>query len=200
MSIISEKVTVIDSVIPKHFYKPVSQDITFQLYITPYTLVAQMPRSGSNSLPDFMKCGKHHKWVTIFGICLPELEVECPNYCNHVPHYLNEKLIEMGAEYLIHCILTSKVISEVTQYDFILQTMTTPLKHFILPDNKEDRNGILGLHCTKNPFKLVNISPLKNFREIGSVASGQTRSNARRSALKSTLKFPKDNQGRHENN
>ena len=76
--------------------------------------------------------------------------------------------------------------------------MTALPKHVILPDNKEDINGILRLDCIKNPFKLVNISLLIKVREIGSVASFQARPKARRSALNSTPKFPKDDQGRHE--
>ena len=95
-SIIVEKAIVIDSVIPENFYKPTSQDITSPLYITPYTLVDQMPRSGSNYLPAFMQCGKNQTWETIFRICLPDFSLECLNYHNHVPYYLNAKLIEMG--------------------------------------------------------------------------------------------------------
>ena len=135
MSILAETATIIDSVIPEHFYKPIGQDITSPLYIAPYTLVAQMPRSGYNSLPAFMRCGKNQKWGTIFGLCLPYLAVECPNYCNRVPHYLNTKLIDMGMEDLIHRILTSEAISEVTLYDFNLQTMIDITKHILLPDD-----------------------------------------------------------------
>ena len=134
MSTIAETETVIDSVILKKIYKPISENITSPLYITPYTLLAQMPISGSNSLQAFLRCGKHHKRGTIFGQFLPDLAAKCPNYCNSVPHYLNAKLIEMGVEDLIRRILTSKAISEVTLYDFNLQTMTDLPKHFILPD------------------------------------------------------------------
>ena len=59
--IITEPEKVIDYVIPEHFYKPISQDTTSPLYITPFTLVYQIPRSGSNSLPDFLQCGKQQK-------------------------------------------------------------------------------------------------------------------------------------------
>ena len=76
--------------------------------------------------------------------------------------------------------------------------MTALPKPVILPDDEEDINGILGIDCIKNPLKLVNISPLTKVREIGSVASAQDRSKARLSALKSTPKFPKDDQGIHE--
>ena len=77
----------------------------------------------------------------------------------------------MGVEYLIHPILTSEEISEVTQYDFNLKTMTDLPKYILLPDDEEDRNGIIGIDCIKNTFKLVNISPLTKVREIRSVAS-----------------------------
>ena len=40
MSIIAHTEIIIDSVIYEHVYKPVSQDITPPIYITPYTLVA----------------------------------------------------------------------------------------------------------------------------------------------------------------
>ena len=76
ISIIVETATVVDSVIYEHLYKPISQYITSHIYITPYTLLAQMLRSGSNSLPAFLKCGKYYKWGTIFGLCLPDLAVE----------------------------------------------------------------------------------------------------------------------------
>ena len=104
----------------------------------------------------------------------------------------------MGAEDLIHHILTSEAISEVIQNDFNLKTMTTLPKHVILIDNKEDRNEIIGLYRIKNPFKLMNISPHTKVREIGSVASGQAISKAVRSALKTTPNFAKDNQVRHK--
>ena len=58
MSIIPETEKIIDSVIPKIFYKLISQYITSPLYITPYTLISQMPRSGFNSLLAFLQCGK----------------------------------------------------------------------------------------------------------------------------------------------
>ena len=104
----------------------------------------------------------------------------------------------MGTVDLIHCILTLKAISEVTQYYFNLQTMTTLPKHFLLPEYEQDRNDILVLDCIKKTFKLVNISPVTKFREIWSVSSGQARSKARRSALKSTPNFSKDDQVIHE--
>ena len=76
--------------------------------------------------------------------------------------------------------------------------MTTLSKHVLLPEYEQDRNDILVLDCIKNTFKLVNISPVTKVREIWSVSSGQARSKAQRSALKSTPKFPKDDQGIHE--
>ena len=104
----------------------------------------------------------------------------------------------MGAEDLIHCVLTSEAISKVTQYGFNLQTTTSLFEQVLLPDDKEGRNGIIGIDCIENPLKLVNISTLTKVKEIGSVASGQAISKARRSPLKSTTKFPKHNQGTHK--
>ena len=80
----------------------------------PYTLVLKMTRSGTKPLSDFLQFRKNHRWGTIFGICLPDLAVKCLNFCNYVPHYLNKKLIDMGAEDLIPQILMSKATSEVS--------------------------------------------------------------------------------------
>ena len=123
-----------------------------------------MQRYDSNYLPAFLKYGKHQKRGTIFGLCLLDMLVECQNYRNHVPHYLNTKLIFMSKEYLIHNILISKEISEVKQYNFNLQTMTDLYDHVLITDNKEDINGIIRIDCIENPFKLVNISPLTKVR------------------------------------
>ena len=76
--------------------------------------------------------------------------------------------------------------------------MTDIPKHVLLPDDKEDRNEIIGLDRIKNTFKLLNISPQTKVRKIGSVESGQAISTAVRSALMTTPNFPKVDKCRHK--
>ena len=55
------------------------------------------------------------KFGTILGLILPYIAINLSDFCNHVPRFLYEKLIELGAESLATRVLTADAISEVTQ-------------------------------------------------------------------------------------
>ena len=46
------------------------------------------PRTPTNKIPTFLKCGQHKQFRTIFVLRLPDLSVNCSDFCNHVIHFL----------------------------------------------------------------------------------------------------------------
>ena len=98
------------SLTPDHFHQPLYTHQYPTLNITPLNLISRIPRRGSDSKPAFIQCGWHAKFGAIFGLSLPEITPYSTTYRNLVPHYLNIKMVEMGAEELITRILKSKEI------------------------------------------------------------------------------------------
>ena len=161
--------------IPERFHSPLSLDPTSTLHISPFNIVANMPRSGQDKLPAFLQCGRHSKLGEIFGLTLPDINPHSSNFCNLTSHYLYAKLREPGSENLAPRVLTADSISEVSQYDFDMNNSTVTPKHVKLPKNNKDSCGIEGLENIYNPFNIVNIMDLPKITEIGSIASGQAR-------------------------
>ena len=74
--------------------------------------------SQLDPLTESLQYGKHTQLGIIFGLILHDFLLICKKYCSLVPHYINSKITELGAEDLIMKILTSDAISEVIQYNF----------------------------------------------------------------------------------
>ena len=109
-------------------------------------------------------------FCVIFGLSLPELTPYPTAYIKLVPQYLNSKMVEIGAEYLISRILTAEVISEVTQYNFDIPYLMV-IPHPVKPPYQEDNlEGISGLKSIYNSFKVVNIIEGPEVKKIGSIA------------------------------
>ena len=111
ISVISDRVDTITSLIPQHLHQPLSAHQYYPLHITPYNLVSRMPRSASDPKPAFIQCGRHSNFWVIFGLSLPDLTPYSTAYCNIVSHYINAKLTEMGAQDLLYRVLTPDVIA-----------------------------------------------------------------------------------------
>ena len=90
----------------------------YLLHISPYTLVVNISRFASDTQPAFIQCEKYARFGSIFGLSLPDISFNCKSFPNLIPHYLNTKLTEMGADNIILRVFTSDFISEVSQYDF----------------------------------------------------------------------------------
>ena len=86
--------------------------------------------------------------------------------------------------------LSVDVISEVSQYDFNIEKMMVVPKHVKLPNSDKKSKGILGLDSILSP-STVNLYPIQDIIEIGSVASDQARSKIRKSSLKEKSVSPK---------
>ena len=71
----------------------------------------------TNNLPSW-NTAKHTKFGTIFGLILPHISISFSSFCNCVPHFLYDKLTELGSEDLDTRLLTEDAILKVTQYDF----------------------------------------------------------------------------------
>ena len=63
----------------------------------------------------------------------------------------------MGTEDLIPRIITSKAITEVTQYEFSMPFLILTPHNVKLPSQVYYLVGILGLGAIENPLKIVNI-------------------------------------------
>ena len=88
-----------------------------------------------------------------------------------VSHYLKFIVTNLVAEDFFSILLMEYAISEVSQYDFDVENMTVHPKHVPLPNIKNKSKGISGLEFIENPSR-VNIYPILDNREIGSIASG----------------------------
>ena len=115
------------------------------LHISPFNIVAKCTRTSTENVPVFLQCGRHKKIGTTLGLSLPDLSVNCSDFCNQVTHFLYAKLTELGAEDLSSRVLTADAISEATQYNFNIENLTVTTKHVRLPSNDEDLTGIYGL-------------------------------------------------------
>ena len=92
-------------------------------------------------------------------------------------------MTDLGARNPASRILTADSLSEVSQYKFYMEKMTVYHKHVTLKNNKNEGKGISGMKSIDNPFK-VNLLPMKDIREITSLASGQAILKAIKSSLK----------------
>ena len=189
ISVIPERVEAIESLIPEHFHLPLSMDKESYIHIYTFNIVVKMPRAPTDNIPTFLQCGQHTKFGTIFGLSLPDLSVNCSDFCNRVPYFLYFKLTGLGEEYLASRFLTVDAISKVTQYDLYTENLTVTPKNVILTSNEEYLTCIVGLEKISNPFKKVYISEKINIREIGSVASRQANKKGKKYAMSHHPKF-----------
>ena len=63
----------------------------------------------------------------------------------------------MGAQDLIHRVLTTHAIMEVSRYDFDMSSLIVTPKHVKLSYQEEELRCIAGLKDIEKPFKVVNI-------------------------------------------
>ena len=189
ISVIANRDEAIKSLIPEIFHSPHSLDPTSPLHISPFNIVANMPRSGQDKLPAFLQCVRHSKLGKIFGLTLPDLNPHTSNFYNLTSHYLYAKLIELGSEDLATRVLTAVSISEVSQHDFDMNNLTVTPKHVKLLKIYKGSCGIEDLEKIYNPFNIVNIMDLPKIIEIGSIASRQSIAKNRKSVLSSNPKF-----------
>ena len=112
ISVILDMLKPITLLITQHFHHTLSAHQYSPLDITPYKLIYRSPRSASNSKPAFIQCGRHSGFGAIFGLSPPDLTPYITTYCNLVPHYINSKLTEIGAQDLLSIVPTTKAITE----------------------------------------------------------------------------------------
>ena len=89
-----------------------------------------------------------------------------------VPHYLGTILTDLEAEDIFSRVPIADEISEVSQYNSIMEDLTVHPKHVTLPNNENVIKCIAGMESIENPFN-VNLSLIINIREVVSVSSGQ---------------------------
>ena len=85
ISIISESVAPIKTLIHERFHHPHSMDHKPHLHISPYTLVANIPTSQTDTLLDFLLCVKQSKFGSIFGPILPDPSSNYMSLCSLIP-------------------------------------------------------------------------------------------------------------------
>ena len=68
------------------------------LRIYPFNIVAKIPRKYYDNQTAFLEYRRHTKFGTIFGLILLEISTNCSEFCNHVPHFLYNKLVELGTQ------------------------------------------------------------------------------------------------------
>ena len=111
-----------------------------KIFLSPNISLQHSSKNAENIhwqiFPAFLQCGRHTKFGTIFGLSIPDLQVNCLDLCDRVHHFLYAKLTELGAEDLASRVLTEDAISEVTQCDFNIEEITVTPKHARLPSNK----------------------------------------------------------------
>ena len=83
--------------------------------------------------------------MIVIGLNLPDISLNCTNFCSLPPHHINAKLTELGAEKLITRILTLDTIPEISQYDFDMENMTVHPMHVKPPNNEKESKDIAGL-------------------------------------------------------
>ena len=62
------------------------------LHISPYSLIAKITRSYSDTLRAFLQCGKDSKFGSTFSLIWTYLSSKCMGLCNLVTNYINAKL------------------------------------------------------------------------------------------------------------
>ena len=146
--------------------------------------------SAPESKPAFIQCGIHSNFGAIFGIRLPDLTPYRTAYCNIVPHYINEKLTQMGAQYILPRVLTPNATTEVSQNKLITESLNASPKYVKLPPQEKDIKGIAGFKAIENIFRFVNIQGYLDINKIQSITSRQSRRKASKYALSLNPKFP----------
>ena len=144
MPVIYEIAEAIDTLIPEHFHLPLSMDKYSPIQISPFNVVAKMPRTSSDNQQVFLQCVLHTTFGTIFGLSLLDISINFSGFCNRVPHLLYAKPIELVAEDLASRLLTDDAISEVSQYEFNTKELLVTPKQLKLPSNEENYTGIAG--------------------------------------------------------
>ena len=157
LSVIADRVKPITSLIIQNFYHPFSSHQESPMNITPYNLVSLIPRSDSDPKTAFIQCVRHSKFGSIFGLILPDITPYITTYCNLVPHYINAKLKDVGAQDLLPRVLAPDTITEVPQYEFNMESINVYPKNVKISSQEKDPKGITGLKSIKNTFKVINI-------------------------------------------
>ena len=124
ISVIAERSEYIETLITENFHPPLPIDKYLSLHTPPFNILEKMTRKPSNNQPDFLQFRRHTKFGTIFGLSLQDLYTNLSDICNRVPHFIYEKLTELGAEYLASRVLTVDAISEVNHYELNKKELT----------------------------------------------------------------------------
>ena len=115
----------------------------YSLYISPYNLAYKMTKSDTDPHPNFLQYGRNSKFGSIFGLSLPYLSSNSTILYRIVPHFLHEKPMYMGAYDLIHFVLASYDISEVSKYIFDMEKFTVTPKTLNSQTTKITTKGYL---------------------------------------------------------
>ena len=78
-------------------------------------MVACIPRFTKDPKTEFIQCGRHAKSGAILWISLPDLTPCITVYYILVPHFIKDKIVEIGTEDLNPIILTEDTITETSQ-------------------------------------------------------------------------------------
>lgn len=188
LATISDRIEMLDGFIPGSFFEPLSLDKDSPLrWITPYTIMAPMPRIGDPTAPALVHIGRQASGSKIVGISIPDLKNTCSLYCQLAKHFLFAHLKQLNAEHLANRILTPEALDEVKLFSMELSTMTVSPVDIPAPEDEGEEEGIQGLEAIDNPFAPTKFADTDTVHEIGSQASRQA--TAKASALKPAQKF-----------
>eukprot|EP00957_Ditylum_brightwellii_P146182 11130604-Ditylum_brightwellii.AAC.1 len=126
------------------FYRPIVMDIESDLHISPFSMVANMPRGASDPAPAFHQVGKVFREAEIQALCIPDLMEIAPTYGRMAIHYVNAILTKLGGDSYLDRILTPEGRLEVTQYVYDLKTHKISTIHMDLGDKDDDDEGLEG--------------------------------------------------------
>jgi hypothetical protein len=136
---------------PGCFFTPISNDPNSPFFFSPYNLALQMPWNASDSRPAFHQLGKVEKHNEIHGLCIPALAEEVPDFAKRVIHFVNAKILELGAGSILDRVLTPEAALEVSHHVYNMSTHKVSPIDMDLPDF-DDNNKLEGFDDVEDPL------------------------------------------------
>eukprot|EP00957_Ditylum_brightwellii_P206109 15346867-Ditylum_brightwellii.AAC.1 len=137
--------------VPGQFFTTISNDPNSPFFFSPYNLALQMPHNASDSRSAFHQLGKMEKHSKIHGLFIPALAEEAPDFAKRVIHFVNAKILELGAGSILDFVLTPKAALEVSQHVYNMSTHKVSPIDLELP-NFDNTDRLEGFDDVEDPL------------------------------------------------
>lgn len=153
---------------PETFFQPLSNKLSSPFFISPFSIVARMPRSKEDTDPAFYQLWFVTETRTIHGLCVPGYTKATPTFAKMATHYFVATLKQMGGVSYMGRSLTPDGVVLSASYSYDLATHEIKTVGFKLPTEDKECGALKDWSNAPNPFRVtVNLPDPSNFNEFG---------------------------------